>query len=99
MIIAPLNPTMLPLAIGIWSVDAFLWIVLCRLLLSRLPLSWAASTSWGLAALADPAQRGVQRAVFRLMGNYCSNWQSWIVLIIALLVVHHFLLWLAVHTL
>lgn len=98
MIIAPLHPMMLPLAVAIWSVDAFLWIVLCRLLFSRLRRYWATSATWGLAALADPVQRAVQHGILRLTGNYCSSWQCWIILIVGLLVAHHLLVWLAIAT-
>lgn len=98
MIITPLHPIMLPLAVAIWSVDAFLWIVLIRLLLSRLPRFWAASASWGLAAITDPTQLAVRRWILRLTGHFCSSWLCWTILIVCLLVAHHLLVWLAIAT-
>lgn len=98
MVIAPLHPTMLPLAIAIWSVDAVIWIVLVRLTLSRAPGHRLQFTAWGLASLTDPAHRAVQGVLGRVTGSYCPAWLSWIALIVLLIVAHHTLVCIAVST-
>lgn len=96
MILAPLHPAMLPLAVAIWSVDAFLWIVLVRLALSRASVRRMKCTAWGLASLTDPAQRVVQGVLGRVSRSYCPARLSWFVLIALLIAAHHVLVWITI---
>lgn len=96
MIIAPLHPLMLPLAVAIWSIDALTWIVLVRLAVGRASSQRLRSVAWGLAPLTDPARRAMRRALNRT--GFCPAWAAWIALVLVMLAGRQLLLWLAVST-
>jgi hypothetical protein len=85
------NILALPLALLLWSLDAFITLASARLILGQLAADWAGRASRGLAPLTDWAPDSLRRLVVSWFKRPLPSWAVWATVIGAALVLRNVL--------
>ena len=87
-----INMLALPLVLSIWVVDAYLLGLLARGILSRLPNRGGSQLRSCLNQFTEPLFRAVKYRLQRHAAKPIKSWVPWAVIVLAGLIIRHFLL-------
>lgn len=90
------NPFLLPVLVLIWSMDAWLWLVLIRLALHRTRSRPAGEINQVIANITDPITRCTARLINHLTQKPTPQSLPWIVTLLAVAFMRQLLLFLLI---
>ena len=85
------NPFVLPLLVLIWSADAWLWLALLRLILTRFKPQSTFGTI--VSQITDPLPRLATLWINRWFNIMLSTRASWLVMVVAVIFLRYVLMW------
>jgi hypothetical protein len=99
MIIFANNIVVLPLLIGIWLTDIYIFMTIIRIMLIYLGSPRTEFVQHFVQTFVDPLPRTIGQMLVRRRDCTIPSWMSWTVAILVVVTVRYILTWLAVQAL
>ncbi len=82
-----------PLLVLLWTLDAYAFLLVARMILSRIGSMHTNRIAMLLQEFTDPLLCGVQRQLTSWRGRAVPSWAPWLTLMAMILLVRHLLIW------